>query len=135
MPMNIQQAARHSGLSAKMIRHYEQLGLLPPVPRTDAGYRQFDERHMEVLRFIRRARLLGFPISRIAELLALWQNPARSSREVKQLAMQHLAAVDEQLLELQALRETLDGMIAACPGDESPDCAILADLGDDAAKA
>lgn len=132
--LNIQQAAQRTDLSSKMIRHYEQLGLLPPVPRTASGYRQFEAPHIEALHFIRRARLLGFSMAQIADLLAMSRNPDRSSRAVKQLAQQHRATVDQRLRELQALRDTLDGMIAACPGDESPDCAILDDLQSEAVR-
>lgn len=126
--MNIGEAARLSGVSAKMIRHYEQIGLLTPAGRSEAGYRQYDSRQIEVLGFIRQARLLGFSIRQIDELLTLWQNPGRSSKAVKQVAQQHLQEVEHKMRELALMQATLKGMIAACPGDEHPACAILEQL-------
>ena len=126
--MNIGEAARLSGLSAKMIRHYEHIKLLTPAARTAAGYRQFDDQDLEVLKFIRQARVLGFSIAQIDELLGLWQDPARSSRAVKQVAQQHLAAVEHKLRELAAMQTTLQNMISACSGDDNSHCAILEQL-------
>ncbi len=126
--MNIGEAAKRAGVSAKMIRHYEQIKLLPPVGRTAAGYRQYDERNIEQLRFIRQARLLGFSIRQIEELLSLWQDPQRPSRAVKRVAQQHLQEVEHKMRELAAMQATLQRMITACPGDEGASCAILEQL-------
>ncbi len=126
--MNIGNAASKSGLSAKMIRHYERTGLLKQVQRTDAGYRKFSQRDIEILRFIRQARLLGFSIQQIDDLLTLWQDPRRSSRNVKAVAEQHLAEVNEKLQELQQMKNTLKTMIAACHNNDTPECAILDQL-------
>lgn len=127
-PVNIGTAARQSGLSAKMIRHYEHIGLLRSVARTEAGYRQFSHRDIEVLRFIRRARLLGFPIQQIDQLIRLWQDPQRESRQVRSVAQTHLDDVEHKLAELQQMKHTLEQLISACHGDETPDCAILEQL-------
>ncbi|ART81207.1 Cu(I)-responsive transcriptional regulator [Oceanisphaera avium] len=126
--MNIGEAARLSGLSAKMIRHYEDIQLLTSVARTEAGYRQYDMQHIEVLTFIRQARVLGFSMAQIHDLLSLWQNPKRASRAVKQVAQQHLAEVEHKMTELAAMQTTLKNMIFACSGDESSHCAILEQL-------
>lgn len=126
--MNIGEAAQRAGVSAKMIRHYEQTGLLKPAARSAAGYRQYNSQSVEVLRFIRQARVLGFSIRQIDDLLRLWQDPLRSSRAVKQVAQQHLLEVENKMRELAAMKATLERMIAACPGNEDPDCAILEQL-------
>src|SRR5512142_2148679 len=105
--MNIGAAAARSGVSAKMVRHYESLGLLPKVARTDAGYRQYGEREVHTLRFIRRARDLGFSMAEIAGLLALWQDQGRSSASVKRIAATHLAALDAKIAEMAAMRKAL----------------------------
>ena len=126
--MNIGEAAKSSGLSAKMIRHYEQIKLLKPAARTAAGYRQYDAQNIAVLTFIRQARVLGFSIAQIDELLSLWQDPERPSRAVKQVAQQHLHEVEHKMRELAAMQATLQQMISACPGDEGPACAILEQL-------
>ena len=123
--MNIGEAARLSGLSAKMIRHYEQINLLKPAARTAAGYRQYDEHSIEILKFIRQARVLGFSMAQIDALLSLWQDPARPSRAVKQVAQQHLADVEHKMRELAAMQTTLQNMIDACSGDDNSHCAIL----------
>lgn len=126
--MHIGEAATLSGLSAKMIRHYEQIKLLNPTARSEAGYRQYDAQHIAVLKFIRQARVLGFSIAQIDALLSLWQDPKRSSRAVKQLAEQHLQEVEHKMRELAAMQSTLQQMIHACPGDEGFACAILEQL-------
>ncbi|MBK9135959.1 MAG: Cu(I)-responsive transcriptional regulator [Betaproteobacteria bacterium] len=123
--MNIGQAAAATGVSAKMIRHYEGMGLLPPAARTDAGYRQYSARDVNMLRFIRHSRDLGFSLEQIRELLDLWQNRRRSSRQVKALAEAHMAELDAKLAELQSMRATLAHLVHGCHGDDRPDCPII----------
>ena len=129
-PFNIGQAASQSGVSAKMVRHYESLGLLPAVRRTDAGYRQYGEREIHTLRFIRRARLLGFSMLEIAELLKLWQNQQRASADVKRIAQAHMNDLERRIAEMQAMRATLAQLTHCCAGDQRPDCPILTGLAD-----
>jgi MerR family copper efflux transcriptional regulator len=126
--MNIGEAATASGVSAKMIRHYERIGLLPEAQRSAAGYRRYDERDVHTLRFVRHARDLGFPLERIRELIGLWHDRERPSRQVKALAREHLAAIDAKLAELQAVKATLERLVQCCHGDERPDCPILETL-------
>ena len=126
--MNIGEAAKRSGVSAKMVRHYESLGLLPAVARTDAGYRQYGDKEVHTLRFIRHARDLGFSMAEIAELLKLWQNQRRSSGNVKKIALKHLAEIDARMAEMAAMRKTLQHLVHCCSGDERPDCPILDEL-------
>lgn len=123
--MNIGTAAERSGVSAKMIRHYESIGLLPAAARTGSGYRQYDDRDVHVLHFIRQARNLGFAIAHIKDLVDLWRNPRRSSARVKRLAQAHLEQVDARIEELGAIRKTLHDLVEHCHGDERPDCPIL----------
>ncbi|MFZ5521504.1 MAG: Cu(I)-responsive transcriptional regulator [Pseudomonadota bacterium] len=127
--LNIGQAAARSGVSAKMIRHYESLGLLPRVARTEAGYRQYSDREVHTLRFIRRARDLGFSMAEIAELLKLWQDRRRASASVKRIALTHIAELDRRMAELAQMRRTLHHLADCCQGDERPDCPILDELG------
>ena len=126
---NIGEAARRSGVSAKMVRHYESLGLLPEVHRTDAGYRQYGGNEVHTLRFIRRARDLGFSMAEIAELLKLWQNKRRSSAEVQRIARRHVEDLTERIEQLEAMRRTLQHLVHCCHGDDRPDCPILEELG------
>jgi MerR family copper efflux transcriptional regulator len=126
--LTIGEAADAAGVSAKMIRHYEQIGLIAPAARTDAGYRQYGEREVSALRFIRQSRLLGFSIAQIGELMKLWTQRSRSSREVKAIAQRHLRTVEEKLREMQAMQAQLQRLVSACHGDEQPDCAILDEL-------
>lgn len=126
--LNIGDAAARSGVSAKMVRHYESLGLLPAVHRTDAGYRQYGEREVHTLRFIRRARDLGFSMAEIAELVKLWQNRRRSSHEVHRIASRHVEELTRKLEEMEAMRRTLQHLVDCCHGDERPDCPILDEL-------
>jgi len=135
MTMNIGQAAKASGVSAKMIRHYEGLGLFPEAARTDAGYRQYGQKELHQLRFIRHARDLGFSLAQVRELLGLWQDRGRSSRQVKALAQAHVDEIDRKLAELQAVKVTLQHLVHGCQGDDRPDCPILENLArqDDAA--
>ncbi|HKX93233.1 MAG TPA: Cu(I)-responsive transcriptional regulator [Methylibium sp.] len=126
--LHIGEAAARSGVSAKMVRHYESLGLLPEVPRTDAGYRRYGAREVHTLRFIRRARDLGFGIEEIRTLLALWQDHGRPSREVKRVALAHAADLQRRIDELQAMQRTLTALAGCCRGDQRADCPILDDL-------
>ena len=126
--MNIGEASRQSAVSAKMIRHYESLGLLPKVARTDAGYRQYDAAAIHTLRFIRRARDLGFGMQEIGELLALWRNRRRASSQVKRIALEHAADLQRRVTAMQAMQRTLEHLAHCCAGDDRPDCPILDDL-------
>lgn len=126
--MNIGQIARMSGISPKMIRHYEQLGLITVAGRSVAGYRQYAESDLHTLRFIRRARDLGFSLSRIKQLLSLWQDQARQSAEVKQLAGQYIDELNVQITSLIAIRDQLQHLSQACHGNDKADCPIIEDL-------
>ena len=126
--MNIGAAAKVCGVSAKMIRHYESVGLLPPASRTDAGYRLYGEKDIRTLQFIRRSRDLGFSIEEIRSLVSLWQDKTRPSREVKAVARQHLDFLDRKLEELQSMKNALSHLVDCCHGDERPDCPILDNL-------
>ncbi|HZF80067.1 MAG TPA: Cu(I)-responsive transcriptional regulator [Rubrivivax sp.] len=130
--MNIGQAAKASGVSAKMIRHYEGVGLLPEAVRTDSGYRQYNAGDVNTLRFIRHSRDLGFSIEQIRQLLGLWQDRERPSRDVKALAQAHMEQLDAKLQELQAVKAALAHLVACCHGDERPDCPIIDGLADPA---
>ncbi|RZU38346.1 MerR family transcriptional regulator [Fluviicoccus keumensis] len=130
--MNIGEAAKASGVTAKMIRHYESAGLLAPAWRGDNGYRRYAEKDIHLLRFIRRSRDLGFSLEEIRGLLDLWENRERSSREVKALAQTHLAELERKLAELQAMKATLKQLVAGCQGDDRPDCPILQELAGEA---
>ena len=134
-PMNIGQAARASGVSARMIRHYEAVGLLSEAARSGAGYRVYSDRDVHTLRFIRQSRELGFPIEQIRELLALWQNRRRPSRQVKALAQVHLQELEQKLRELQAMKASLEHLVSCCSGDDRPDCPILDGLAREPAAA
>ena len=127
-PVNIGEAARLSGVSAKMVRHYESLGLLPRVGRTDSGYRQYSEAEVHTLRFIKRSRELGFSMEEIAELVSLWQNRRRSSAGVKRIAQRHADELAQRIEAMQAMQRTLAHLIHCCQGDARPDCPILDDL-------
>jgi len=130
--MNIGEAASASGVSAKMIRHYEETGLIPKVGRTDAGYRVYRERDVHLLRFIRQARQLGFSMAQVSDLIGLWLDQSRPSRKVKQLAQTHIGELDQRIGELQAMKATLEQLVHDCHGDHRPDCPILDALGGDA---
>lgn len=127
---NIGMAAQRSGVSAKMIRHYETLGLLPQASRSDAGYRRYSDKEVHTLRFIRRARDLGFSMADIARLLDLWQDQQRASADVKHLALQQAAALGQRITQLQQMQHTLQTLAGHCHGDQRPDCPILEGLGD-----
>ncbi|QIL45324.1 Cu(I)-responsive transcriptional regulator [Acidovorax sp. HDW3] len=133
-PVTIGQAAGLAGVSARMVRHYEGLGLLGGVARTGSGYRQYTEAEVHQLRFIRRARDLGFSMEEIAQLLGLWQDKARASSQVKKIAQQHIASLAERIAALQAMQRSLQALVGCCHGDERPDCPILDDLAGPAAR-
>ncbi|HEX4893956.1 MAG TPA: Cu(I)-responsive transcriptional regulator [Hyphomicrobiaceae bacterium] len=126
--MNIGQASRASGVSQRMLRHYEKIGLIPPAARRDSGYRDYDQRDLHTLRFIGRARDMGFPIEEIRTLLALWHDRERSSAEVKKLALSRAAELRERIAILEDMRRTLEHLAASCHGDDRPDCPILDEL-------
>ena len=132
--LNIGEAARESGVSAKKIRHYESLGLLKEAKRTYAGYRIYDANDVHTLRFVRRARDLGFSMKQIEQLLSLWQNRRRSSSDVRRVAQSHIAELNEKIKELQAMRRTLEQLVQHCHGDHRPECPILDDLAGAAAR-
>jgi len=123
--MNIGEAAKASGVSAKMIRYYEEIGLIPKAPRAASGYRNYEGADVHTLRFIRQARDLGFSIEKISELLALWRDRDRSSADVKKVALTHLAELEGRIRELQAMADTLRHLASNCHGDDRPDCPII----------
>lgn len=127
-PVHIGEASKRSGVSAKMIRYYEGLALLPTVNRTDSGYRLYTEADVHTLRFIRRSRELGFPMNDIASLVNLWHDQHRSSAHVQDIARRHLHTLAERIAGLQAMQRTLQSLISCCHGDERPDCPILDEL-------
>jgi Cu(I)-responsive transcriptional regulator len=126
--MKIGQASAASGVSERMIRHYEQIGLMPKAARRDSGYRDYDEREVNTLRFIRRARDLGFPIEDIGKLLALWHDRGRASADVKALALARAAELKRKARALDEMRRSLEHLAANCHGDGRPDCPILGGL-------
>ena len=126
--MNIGSAARASGVSAKMIRYYESIGLIPKAARSESGYRHYTEADVHTLRFIRRARDLGFSVERIGELLALWHDTSRASADVKQVALAHVEVLETKARELMAMSRTLRHLAETCHGDARPHCPILDDL-------
>lgn len=128
--MNIGQASKATGVSTKMIRYYKSVGLIRPADRTDSNYRDFGERDINDLRFIRRARNLGFSVVEIGQLLALWRDRTRPSREVKAVAEKHVAVLDAKIAEMKSMADTLRHLAECCAGDDRPDCPILADLAD-----
>ncbi|ATA51813.1 Cu(I)-responsive transcriptional regulator [Variovorax boronicumulans] len=124
----IGEAARLSGVSARMVRHYEGLGLLPAVARTESGYRQYNDADIHTLRFIKRSRDLGFSMEEIAELVGLWHNRRRASSSVKRIAQKHLGELEQRIADMQSMRSTLAHLVHCCHGDARPDCPILDDL-------
>ena len=123
--MNIGEASAASGVSAKMIRYYERTGLLARAARAESGYRVYGENDVHTLRFIRRARDLGFTVDQMADLLALWRNRSRASAEVKRIAEDHVAALEAKMRALAAMADALKHLAATCHGDDRPDCPIL----------
>lgn len=128
---NIGQAAEASGISAKMIRHYEEVGLVPPASRTFSGYRTYNQRDVHMLRFIKHSRDLGFSIKQIGDLLSLWRDQNRPSSKVKLLATEHIEILDRKIQELSAMKSELTRLVSCCHGDARPDCPILEKLAQD----
>ena len=126
--MVIGEAARASGVSAKMVRYYESIGLVPAAARTGAGYRTYGTQEVETLRFVRRARDLGLSMARIKLLVGLWQDRQRPSREVKRIALDHVAELRAKIGEMTAMCEAIEELAHACHGDQRPECPILRDL-------
>ncbi len=126
--MNIGSAAKMSGVSAKMIRYYEQTGLIPKAARHDSGYRDYGEADVHRLRFIRRARDLGFTVEQIAELLGLWSDRSRASADVKSFALEHVERLREKMAEIDTMVRTLETLADHCHGDDRPDCPIIEGL-------
>ncbi len=129
--MNIGQAAAASGVSAKMIRYYESIGLMPKTVRTEAGYRVYSDNDVHVLRFIRRARDLGFSVEQIFDLVSLWRDRERESKDVKTIALEHVAVLERKITELQEMANTLKHLARHCHGDGRPGCPIIEELASD----
>ena len=129
--MNIGQAAAASGVSAKMIRYYESIGLMPKTVRTEAGYRVYSDNDVHVLRFIRRARDLGFSVEQIFDLVSLWRDRERESKDVKTIALEHVAVLERKITELQEMANTLKHLAHHCHGDGRPGCPIIEELASD----
>ncbi len=128
--MNIGQAAKRSGVPPKTIRYYEEIGLIGPAGRTAAGYRDYGPAEVETLKFIQRARSLGFSVKDVGDLLALWRDRERASADVRRIALDHVRAVEAKIGELEAMRRTLTALVERCSGDDRPDCPILEGLSD-----
>ncbi len=133
--MNIGEASKSSGVSAKMIRYYERTGLIRAAGRSEAGYRTYDDRDVHALQFVHRARDLGFPLEAIRRLLALWQDRSRTSQEVKRIALDTVAELRRKMAELETMARSLEHLATHCRGDERPDCPIIDDLADRASRA
>jgi Cu(I)-responsive transcriptional regulator len=129
--MNIGRAAELSGVSTKMIRYYEQTGLIPRAARQDSGYRDYDDADVHRLRFIRRARDLGFAVEQIGELLGLWSDRSRASADVKAFALEHIDRLKDKVTEIEAMVRTLETLADHCHGDDRPDCPIIEGLAED----
>jgi len=129
-PLTIGDTARMTGVPAKTIRYYEQIDLIPRAERGANGYRLYNDRAVQLLRFVKRARDLGFSIEDVTDLLTLWDDTRRASAEVKTVAKRHIAHVEDKIAELQSLRRTLQDLVHRCHGDDRPDCPILDDLAD-----
>ena len=127
-PLNIGALAKRSGVSTRMIRHYEEIGLIPPAMRTESGYRTYGEADLATLRFIARARSLGFSLDEIGDLLALWQDRTRASSAVKALAKRHVDAIERKIRELRSLQESVGDLVRRCNDNDRPECPILDDL-------
>lgn len=129
--MNIGELAKSSGVNAKLIRHYESIGLIPKASRTDSGYRVYSEKDIQFLRFIKKARGLGFSMKEIKKLVSLWRNKSRASREVKSLALTHIQELENKILEMQEMVKNLQVLAKTCHGDGRPDCPIIENLESD----
>lgn len=128
--MNIGQAASATGVSAKMIRYYESIALIPPGRRSESGYRIYSENDLHALRFVKRARTLGFSLDQIRDLLSLWQDKQRASADVKRIALGHVDELNQRIAELTEMRDTLQTLASCCKGNDRPDCPILQSLAD-----
>lgn len=128
--MNIGEASKLSGVNAKLIRHYEAIGLVPKPARSDAGYRRYTEADVHILTFVKRSRALGFSMKEIKKLVGLWRNKGRNSADVKSLALKHVEEMEQKITQLQSLVKTLRHLAKNCHGDHRPDCPILQDLSD-----
>lgn len=126
--MNIGEASKKSGVSAKLIRHYESIGLIPKASRALSGYRTYSDREVNILKFVKRSRSLGFSMEEIKKLVSLWRNKKRTSQEVKKLATKHIDELEQKITELQSMVETLKHLAMNCHGDDRPDCPILDEL-------
>lgn len=132
--MNIGQAAKSSGVSAKMIRYYEQIKLITPAHRTESSYRTYSENDIHTLRFVRRARDLGFSVEQMKTLLALWRDRSRASADVKRIALEHIAELERKAAAIQAMTQTLKHLANHCHGDERPDCPIIEEFANSGQK-
>lgn len=126
--MNIGEVSKRSDVNSKMIRRYEELGIIPKAGRSDAGYRQYSDNDVHVLRFVKRARELGFSMKDIKQLVSLWRNKGRSSSQVKNIALKHVKELEIKLAEIQSMLSTLNKLVKSCHGDHRPDCPILDEL-------
>lgn len=126
--MNIGEAAKVSGINAKLIRHYESIGIIPKASRSESGYRKYSENDVHILIFVRRSRSLGFSMKEIKKLVSLWRNRSRASADVKSMTLAHIKGLEEKIQDLQAIRVTLMNLANHCHGDERPSCPILEDL-------
>jgi len=126
--MNIGEAAKTSGVNAKLIRHYESIGIIPKASRSDAGYRVYSDADVNILSFVKRARGLGFSMKEIKKLVGLWRNKSRSSSDVKNLALTHVKDMELKIAELQSMVKTLNHLAKFCHGDNRPDCPIIDSL-------
>ncbi len=133
--VNIGEAAKISGVNAKLIRHYESIGIIPKASRSDAGYRTYSDTDVHILSFVKRSRNLGFSMKEIKKLVSLWRNKNRASSEVKSLAIKHIDEMEQKVCELQGMVKTLKNLANNCHGDHRPDCPILLDLGTSQEKA
>ncbi len=127
--VNIGEAAKRSGVNAKLIRHYESIGIVPKAGRSDSGYRTYSEADIHILSFVKRSRNLGFSMKEIKKLVGLWRNKSRASSDVKSLAVKHIEDMEQKISELEAMVQTLRHLAKTCHGDGRPDCPILNDLG------
>ncbi|MCH8187411.1 MAG: Cu(I)-responsive transcriptional regulator [Proteobacteria bacterium] len=126
--MNIGEVAAETGITSKSIRYYESIGLIPEAHRTGGGYRQYSDKDVQILHFVRRARNLGFTVGEVEELLSLYRDRDRASADVREIAIKHITDLDKKVAELEGMRATLTHLVEKCHGDDRPDCPILDDL-------